>query len=128
MLHERIAADGNERVGRALRDASYEPCAQKKPGLKTPEQQRQEENGDAAASPATYRKERLRISRRVRKIFSASAGNGFRGNCAAFRLYRAVGPVRQTGLPGREAAAARLPPAPLAMRAYCVACWAVARR
>jgi hypothetical protein len=38
-----------------------------------PEQQRQEENGDAAALPHTYRKDRQRDFRRVRKIFRFTA-------------------------------------------------------
>ncbi|WP_322103533.1 hypothetical protein [Paraburkholderia sp. J41] len=37
--------------------------------MMAPEQQRQEENGAAAASPATYRKDRQRRFGRVRKIF-----------------------------------------------------------
>jgi len=53
----------------AMRKAS----AQKKPGRLTPEQQRQEENGDAAASPATYRKDRQRIFARVRNFFRPRA-------------------------------------------------------
>ena len=76
---------GAGRVGRGLsrcRPGRYvpgrtttvrKPSAQKKPGLLTPEQQRQEENGDAAASPATYRKDRQRIFRRVRNFFRSRA-------------------------------------------------------
>ncbi|RKE24498.1 hypothetical protein B0G76_8387 [Paraburkholderia sp. BL23I1N1] len=53
--------------------AGRKPSAQKKPGLLTPEQQRQEENGDAAASPATYRKDRPWIFGRVRNFFRSRA-------------------------------------------------------
>ncbi|WP_321869156.1 hypothetical protein [Paraburkholderia tropica] len=39
-------------------------------GRMAPEQQRQEENGDAAASPHTYRKDRQHLSTRVRNFFN----------------------------------------------------------
>ncbi|MBN3812641.1 hypothetical protein [Paraburkholderia sp. Ac-20347] len=43
-------------------------------GRMAPEQQRQEENGDAAASPHTYRKDRQHLSMRVRNFFNFPDG------------------------------------------------------
>ena len=66
-----VEAEGDSLLGidalRALE--TRQNSRQKKPGLWAPEQQRQEENGDAAASPHTYRKDRPPNFTRVRKFF-----------------------------------------------------------
>jgi hypothetical protein len=77
-----LAGRARDALGRgATRDAWAQECAEmcrnapgkKNRGKMAPEQQRQEENGDAAASPHTYRKDRQRDFARVRKIFRFSA-------------------------------------------------------
>jgi hypothetical protein len=51
-----------------------ENAGKKNRGRMAPEQQRQEENGDAAALPHTYRKDRQRDFPRVRNIFRVDRG------------------------------------------------------
>lgn len=102
------------------------PCAQKKPGLLTPEQQRQEENGDAAASPTTYRKDRPRIFGRVRNFFALSRDFLRPPAFAHMRLLRLAGYRRQhaaTGRQARPAAPLLLPLSGCALIAWRVEPW-----